>query len=168
MNIYEALQRQSTDQQGNFIDRVWNDFHEKEREVYRVLIANKTTELNGTAQELADQLGFDQLPHVAAFMHGIHEAVDLDEDFVKGLEAETPIAITIDLQRLYKQMVAYKAKKLYTLPEWDDVFTPDEQRAFYLEEKKSHTVIRADKVGRNEPCPCGSGKKYKNCHGVNA
>ena len=22
-----------------------------------------------------------------------------------------------------------------------------------------------DKVGRNDPCPCGSGKKYKNCHG---
>ena len=27
--------------------------------------------------------------------------------------------------------------------------------------------IRAEpKVGRNDPCPCGSGKKYKNCHGV--
>jgi preprotein translocase subunit SecA len=24
------------------------------------------------------------------------------------------------------------------------------------------------KVGRNDPCPCGSGKKYKKCHGVNA
>ncbi|HFJ6559135.1 TPA: SEC-C metal-binding domain-containing protein, partial [Enterococcus faecium] len=24
------------------------------------------------------------------------------------------------------------------------------------------------KVGRNDPCPCGSGKKYKNCHGKNA
>jgi preprotein translocase subunit SecA len=23
------------------------------------------------------------------------------------------------------------------------------------------------KVGRNDPCPCGSGKKYKNCHGKN-
>ncbi|HLA35361.1 MAG TPA: SEC-C metal-binding domain-containing protein, partial [Rhodocyclaceae bacterium] len=23
------------------------------------------------------------------------------------------------------------------------------------------------KVGRNDPCPCGSGKKYKKCHGVN-
>ena len=23
------------------------------------------------------------------------------------------------------------------------------------------------KVGRNDPCPCGSGKKFKNCHGVN-
>jgi len=27
-------------------------------------------------------------------------------------------------------------------------------------------VIRGDKVGRNDPCPCGSGKKYKKCHGA--
>jgi len=27
-------------------------------------------------------------------------------------------------------------------------------------------VIKGDKVGRNDPCPCGSGKKYKKCHGV--
>jgi preprotein translocase subunit SecA len=27
--------------------------------------------------------------------------------------------------------------------------------------------VRSDrKVGRNEPCPCGSGRKYKHCHGV--
>jgi preprotein translocase subunit SecA len=24
---------------------------------------------------------------------------------------------------------------------------------------------RTDRVGRNDPCPCGSGKKYKHCHG---
>ncbi|MFI5202517.1 MAG: SEC-C metal-binding domain-containing protein, partial [Candidatus Kapaibacterium sp.] len=28
------------------------------------------------------------------------------------------------------------------------------------------TVRVGPKVGRNDPCPCGSGKKYKNCHGV--
>jgi preprotein translocase subunit SecA len=28
-------------------------------------------------------------------------------------------------------------------------------------------VVRGDKVGRNDPCPCGSGKKYKKCHGAN-
>ena len=34
-------------------------------------------------------------------------------------------------------------------------------------EQKSNTPIKADKkIGRNEPCPCGSGKKYKNCHGA--
>jgi preprotein translocase subunit SecA len=27
-------------------------------------------------------------------------------------------------------------------------------------------VVRGDKVGRNDPCPCGSGKKYKKCHGA--
>ena len=36
----------------------------------------------------------------------------------------------------------------------------------YEDEKQQHTVIRlADKVGRNDLCPCGSGKKYKNCCG---
>jgi len=25
--------------------------------------------------------------------------------------------------------------------------------------------VRVAKVGRNDPCPCGSGKKYKKCHG---
>jgi preprotein translocase subunit SecA len=33
-------------------------------------------------------------------------------------------------------------------------------------EKKSTPQERAlPKVGRNDPCPCGSGKKYKHCHG---
>jgi preprotein translocase subunit SecA len=31
--------------------------------------------------------------------------------------------------------------------------------------KQQPTVRHAQKVGRNDPCPCGSGKKYKHCHG---
>jgi preprotein translocase subunit SecA len=27
-------------------------------------------------------------------------------------------------------------------------------------------VVAGQKVGRNDPCPCGSGKKYKKCHGA--
>jgi preprotein translocase subunit SecA len=35
------------------------------------------------------------------------------------------------------------------------------------EAQKAETVRRdGDKVGRNDPCPCGSGKKYKKCHGA--
>ncbi len=34
-------------------------------------------------------------------------------------------------------------------------------------EQKANTPIKVEKkVGRNDPCPCGSGKKYKNCHGA--
>jgi uncharacterized protein YecA (UPF0149 family) len=34
--------------------------------------------------------------------------------------------------------------------------------------ERQGTVVAAEKVGRNEPCPCGSGKKFKKCHGVAA
>lgn len=33
------------------------------------------------------------------------------------------------------------------------------------EKAKKQPIVKGDKVGRNDPCPCGSGKKYKNCHG---
>jgi preprotein translocase subunit SecA len=35
------------------------------------------------------------------------------------------------------------------------------------EQQKSQPVRVEKKIGRNDPCPCGSGKKYKNCHGKN-
>nr|HEX4315705.1 SEC-C metal-binding domain-containing protein [Kofleriaceae bacterium] len=34
--------------------------------------------------------------------------------------------------------------------------------------ERQGTVVAAEKTGRNEPCPCGSGKKYKKCHGLSA
>ena len=32
-------------------------------------------------------------------------------------------------------------------------------------QRRNKQVVKGDKVGRNDPCPCGSGKKYKKCHG---
>ncbi|MEQ1877945.1 MAG: SEC-C metal-binding domain-containing protein, partial [Bdellovibrionia bacterium] len=34
--------------------------------------------------------------------------------------------------------------------------------------KTVEPVRRQETVGRNDPCPCGSGKKFKKCHGANA
>jgi len=44
----------------------------------------------------------------------------------------------------------------------------EEGSAKQQEAPKVQQIISGDKVGRNDPCPCGSGKKYKNCHGKNA
>jgi hypothetical protein len=33
-------------------------------------------------------------------------------------------------------------------------------------QKPQQVVRRTEKIGRNDPCPCGSGKKYKKCHGA--
>ena len=54
---------------------------------------------------------------------------------------------------------------LYELPMWDEIFTPEKKKTLYMEQKKSGTIIKGAKVGRNDPCPCGSGKKYKFCCG---
>jgi len=43
---------------------------------------------------------------------------------------------------------------------------PEEEGGAQEEPKKVQPTVRhAQKVGRNDPCPCGSGKKYKHCHG---
>ncbi|WP_300812020.1 preprotein translocase subunit SecA [uncultured Bacteroides sp.] len=52
-----------------------------------------------------------------------------------------------------------------------DLNDPNQQAAAQQDtrEQQKREPIRAEKtVGRNDPCPCGSGKKYKNCHGRNA
>jgi preprotein translocase subunit SecA len=41
----------------------------------------------------------------------------------------------------------------------------DEAAQKAAEEGKEQPFVRGQKVGRNDPCPCGSGKKYKQCHG---
>lgn len=33
------------------------------------------------------------------------------------------------------------------------------------EKVKAQPIVKGEQVGRNDECPCGSGKKYKNCHG---
>ena len=62
-------------------------------------------------------------------------------------------------------MVAAKADWLYGLPQWNAIFSEEEQKKLYKEQKESTTIRKEKKIGRNDPCPCGSGKKYKKCCG---
>ena len=80
---------------------------------------------------------------------------------------DSDITLTIDFESLFKKMVEYRAEHLFTLPQWDGIFDADTRKRLTLEQKKSRTVVKGTKVGRNDPCPCGSGKKYKKCCGAN-
>jgi len=161
MELFDAWKRQAFDAQGQAVKHVWDDYMAREKKVYQKILREKMTHVEGTVAQVAENFELNTV-HMAAFLDGIHAAVDglpaLDE-----VTEETAITLDIDFKRLYQQMVAYKAKPLYSLVEWDDIFTPEQQKEFYMEQKKKHTVVRSDKVGRNEPCPCGSGKKYKKC-----
>ena len=46
--------------------------------------------------------------------------------------------------------------------------TEERRKELYKESRNSTTVVKGKKIGRNDPCPCGSGKKYKKCCGRNA
>ncbi|MBO4308134.1 MAG: SEC-C domain-containing protein [Bacteroidales bacterium] len=42
---------------------------------------------------------------------------------------------------------------------------PSMERIDYVTAATPQPIVKAKEPGRNDPCPCGSGKKYKNCHG---
>ena len=64
-------------------------------------------------------------------------------------------------------MVEYKADHLYNLPEWKNIFTEEQLKTLFKGQRSSTTFIREPKIERNDPCSCGSGKKYKKCCGAN-
>ena len=49
--------------------------------------------------------------------------------------------------------------------EYGSSFNKDSESGQPRQPQKAQPVRVDKKVGRNDPCPCGSGKKYKNCHG---
>ena len=80
---------------------------------------------------------------------------------------ESRFELDIDFEKLYFNMLDAKADYLYTLPEWDDILTEEKREEIAKAYRRSKTVVKEPKIGRNDPCPCGSGKKYKKCCGKN-
>ena len=65
----------------------------------------------------------------------------------------------LNLELLYKNMVAAKADWLYNLPQWEKLLSEERRKELYKEQKRSTTVVKGKKIGRNDPCPCGQRQK---------
>ena len=161
MNLYENWISMAYDRNGQSLKPFWKSYTPKETTIYRSILAEKTTALSGTISELAEKYQFEPV-HFCGFLDGIHGACDGEFD-AESADENTQINLTVDFGRLYRKMVEYKAEHLYTLSEWDGIFSPEEQKEMFAVQKKSGTFVRETKVGRNDLCPCGSGKKYKFC-----
>ena len=142
---------------------IWNKYFEQEKAIYQQLLAAPEKVVSGTVQELADKYGME-LNYMVGFLDGINESLK-EPNQIEEMEADTVVQLPIDLESLYYHMVEAGADWLYELPEWDELLTPERRKELYREQKKSGTIVKERKVGRNEPCPCGSGKKYKYCCG---
>ena len=101
---------------------------------------------------------------MVGFLDGINESLKTPNP-IEDMDENTQVSLDIDLEQLYYHMVEAKADWLDELPAWDELLTPERRKELYMEQKKSGTIVKEKKVGRNDPCPCGSGKKYKFCCG---
>ncbi|MCR4674471.1 MAG: SEC-C domain-containing protein [Lachnospiraceae bacterium] len=147
----------------NTITRFWNDYFLKEKSVYEVLLETPDEEVKGSVKDLAEKFGITVM-EMTGFLDGINDSL-VEKNPIDTMEEDTEVSLKFDKEKLYKNMVAAGADWLYELPQWDAIYDKEKQHELYLEEKKSHTVHVGKKVGRNDPCPCGSGKKYKFCCG---
>jgi len=148
------------------LQRLWQAYFLKEKDIYAEILKTPDEAVTGTVKELSEK--FDvTVETIVAFLDGIDESLKdgVDND-IENLTEDSKVSLDFDKEKLYKNMVAAQADWLYELPEWEAIFDEDTRKALYKEQKKSTTFIReGKKVGRNDPCPCGSGKKYKKCCG---
>ena len=99
---------------------------------------------------------------MAGFLDGIDDSLKVKNP-IDTMDENTEVTLAFDKELLYKNMVDAKADWLYNLPMWDNIFDEAKKKELYRIAKKANTVIKGAKIGRNDPCPCGSGKKYKFC-----
>jgi len=99
------------------------------------------------------------------------EAFELFTNMLEEIKSEvTKILLTVQIKS--EQQVEAVTETLRS-PEniklhhdaYKETFDEEVEHDKYRDEKVQPFVRQNDKVGRNEPCPCGSGKKYKQCHG---
>ena len=148
----------------NVLQSFWDEYFQVEKGIYEQLLTNPDEEVKGTVKELAEKYDVEVLT-MTGFLDGINDSLVTPNPIEETLTEDTEVSLAFDKEKLYKNMVDAKADWLYELPQWDAIYSEEKRKELYLEQKKSGTVIKPKKIGRNDPCPCGSGKKYKHCCG---
>ena len=161
MSLYEQWeqiceQERSPQEQNMF----WGAYFETEKEAYRKILSSQENRVAGTVAELADRFEMTK-PQVVGFIDGINTSLEKEIE-LETLEADTNVELMIIWEKLYENMLNAKADWLYKLAEWEPILSEERRREIKKAFDRSRMAV-SEKIGRNEPCPCGSGKKYKNC-----
>jgi hypothetical protein len=143
----------------------WKEYYDTEKAAYEAILESLNEPLSGTYAALSDQLHMTRTVF-AGFLDGINTSLKKEYD-IDSLKSNSRVTLDVDLEKLYFNMLDAKADWLYTLPQWDGILSAERRAEIEREWKQSKTAV-STKVGRNMPCPCGSGKKYKKCCGAGA
>lgn len=141
----------------------FNEYMSKETENYRKILESKNPVIEGTIKHLAEKNDMSAVEFMG-FLDGANtsfkETLVLDD-----LTEESEINVEVDFEKLLWNMHDAKAEWLYGMKEWEEIFDEEKRKSIKKEFNRSKIVVKGEKIGRNEPCPCGSGLKYKKCCG---
>ncbi len=141
----------------------WIKYSRTEKRIYNSLLDNPGKIIMGKFSELVQKYHADPVIFMG-FLDGINNSLN-EKQNLENLNDDSDIKLDINLERLYLNMLGAKADYLYNLPQWDDILTKEKKREILKTHRKRNTVVKNNKIGRNDSCPCGSGKKYKHCCG---
>lgn len=148
-------------------DAFWEEYSSAEITIYKDILArasgSEKGELKGVFSELAEHYAVSDVMFIG-FLDGVMSSLTNEQD-IDEIDESSNITLEIDLEKLLFNMYAAKAEHLFSLDEWNDIFDDVRKKEIFTKFKRSRTVVKDKKIGRNEPCPCGSGKKYKKCCG---
>lgn len=159
----EVAYSQETDKKQ--LQKFWSEYFLVEKGIYEQLLSNPDEVVSGTVKELAEKYKIS-VRTMTGFLDGINDSLKTPNP-IEEMTEDTVVNLGFDKELLYKNMVDAKADWLYGLPMWDEIFDAETKKNLYREAKKMNTIVKGKKIGRNDPCPCGSGKKYKYCCGRN-
>ena len=145
------------------LQRLWNQYFEDEKGIYAKLLKNPDEVVTGTVKELSEKYDVTIMT-MTGFLDGSNDSLK-EKNPIEEMEEDTVVNLGFEKELLYKNMVAAGADWLYNLEEWEPIFDEEKRKELYKEQKSSMTIVKEDKIYPNDPCPCGSGKKYKKCCG---
>ncbi|PTB85232.1 preprotein translocase subunit SecA, partial [Pseudidiomarina aestuarii] len=93
------------------------------------------------------------------------EAFELFTDMLEALKLEVVTILSKVRVRAEEDVEAVEAKRREAAERAPKQFTHESASTSGSPSPEPAEPAAAQKVGRNDPCPCGSGKKYKQCHG---
>lgn len=165
MTLYKQWQNLMESQTEQTFEAFWKEYSETETKIYAHILSNKDIHLAGTFSELTEK--FDANPVIfMGFLDGINTSLR-QANVLDEISEDTALDLDVDFDKLFFNMLKADADYLYNLPQWDDVLTLQRREEILKDFKRSKTVRKEKEPGRNDPCPCGSGKKYKKCCGRN-
>ena len=164
MSLYENWRQLVDNQSEENFDEFWDEYSAAEIKIYSDILANSGENTSGSFNELVTKYGVSETLFMG-FLDGVNSSLTESLN-LETMETSTDIILSVDFEKLYFNMLAANADHLYTLTEWGTVLDENKREEIAKAYKKSKTLVKGNVPGRNDPCPCGSGKKYKKCCGA--